>query len=271
MLETSLSEALDQLDNAIEGRRKSYKYVILHFSHFCELIFKYYISKHHPLIIYQDVFKKKINFKEAKIIGFWDALTFIVNEEKQQGSEFIEGLEDDLNQLKTLKNQIEHSHFEINLADLRMLLGRLIRMIDKFNQKKEIFDFNDWVVDGWISKKHMEIYETLLDEYKHGLQEALQKVQDAKHEAFDGIRQKDQNEFIFPIYRCSACDQETLIKNKNSPTQYQCAFCKAEDSEYLEIACGICTALFPQGDMTYLVNFSEWGSIYICPRCKNRA
>jgi hypothetical protein len=55
----SLKEALDKFKEGSDTNRRAYKFAILHYSHFLELLFKYYVSKSHPLLIYKNPFSKK--------------------------------------------------------------------------------------------------------------------------------------------------------------------------------------------------------------------
>ena len=68
----SLNEALRQYDVGKSGSIRSYKFAILHFAHFLELLFKYYVTQSHPLLIYKNPFSK--NIKSEKTIGLWEAV-----------------------------------------------------------------------------------------------------------------------------------------------------------------------------------------------------
>lgn len=263
----SLREALEKYDKALNGDHTSYKYIILHFSHFCELILKYYISKQHPLIIYKGAFSENFNPEKSNTIGLWETVNFIINEEKLNGKKIMHNMIDDLKTFKYLRNIIEHFHFKIDLSPFRKLFGRLIRMINQFNKEHKIFKYDEWIKAGLISTEQKKVLDDLVDEYQSKLNEAHLTVKEEENEACRGRRLKERDG-IFPIYMCSECEHETFIKNSSSESGYKCTFCDSEISEYQEINCGICGLPWPRSDLEFSENFTDEGeNVYICPRC----
>lgn len=57
----SFNESLKKYNEAINGDTSAYKFVILNFVHFCELLFKSYLYNIHPLLVFKDSFSKTIN------------------------------------------------------------------------------------------------------------------------------------------------------------------------------------------------------------------
>ena len=57
----SFNESLKKYDEAIKGDSTAYKFVILHFVHFIELLFKDYLYDIHPLLVYKNPFAKRID------------------------------------------------------------------------------------------------------------------------------------------------------------------------------------------------------------------
>lgn len=75
----SFNEALTKYWQGLVGDHKAFKFAILHLSHSLELLFKYYVSKAHPLLIYRNPFAKDLK-KDNSTIGLWDAVHFLANE-----------------------------------------------------------------------------------------------------------------------------------------------------------------------------------------------
>jgi hypothetical protein len=56
----SLNEALAKYQQAQDGEHLAYKFAILHFAHFAELLFKHCVAQAHPLLIYRDPFRVSV-------------------------------------------------------------------------------------------------------------------------------------------------------------------------------------------------------------------
>lgn len=77
---SSLREALLKYEEGSSNNLSAYKFAILHFSHFLELLFKHYVTLSHPLLIYKNPFSK--NISKENTIGLWEAVQFLRNEGK---------------------------------------------------------------------------------------------------------------------------------------------------------------------------------------------
>lgn len=83
----SLNEALRKYEEGLSGDLRAYKFAILHYSHFIELLFKYYVTESHPLLVYKNPFSK--NIKKEKTIGLWEAIQFLKTKEKKLTCHFL--------------------------------------------------------------------------------------------------------------------------------------------------------------------------------------
>ena len=115
----SLNEALRKFQAGESGSPRAYKFAVLHFAHSLELLFKYYVTQSHPLLIYKNPFSKSI--AKENTIGLWDAVQFLKNEGKGISAD----LSKDLEWVKQLRNNIEHHKFEMNVHTVRRTLGWL--------------------------------------------------------------------------------------------------------------------------------------------------
>ena len=163
-----MNHQLDLLENAIDSLREAllkfnegsdiniapYKFSILHFSHFLELLFKYHVTQSHPLLIYKNPFGK--NIKSQNTIGLWEAIQFLKNE----GKEFSADFDKDIEWIKKLRNDIEHHKFKMNVLEVRQTLGRLIRATNEFNDEYDLIDITEK-----LEGEHLVVFNELNDEY----------------------------------------------------------------------------------------------------------
>lgn len=135
----SLDEALRKYEEGEDFEPRAYKFAVLHFAHFLELLFKYYVSQAHPLLIYKNPFSKRI--EQENTIGIWDAIQFLKNEGKAVSPELMK----DLEWIKKLRNSIEHFKFEMDVREVRRTLGRLIRATEEFNSEVGLLNMQDHI------------------------------------------------------------------------------------------------------------------------------
>jgi hypothetical protein len=161
----SFNEALRKVRDASYGDPRPYKFAVLHFTHAIELLFKHHVALAHPLLIYRNPFSKSLE-KEATI-GLWEAVQFFKNEQKELTTEAL----DDLKWIKSLRNNIEHYKFEMDLREARRAIGRLIRAINEFHGDNGFTE-----LATLIEQDCRDTYEKLADEYKQALFEAQQSA-----------------------------------------------------------------------------------------------
>lgn len=247
---SSLDEALVKFTAGRAGDANAYKFCILHFSHFLELILKYYVTQAHPLLIYKNPFAKNLN-DDAFTIGLPEAVQFLKNEGRDLPKNFIE----DLDWLKRLRNQIEHHKFEMDVEEVEEAVGRLMNAFHEFDELNENIDLAQHV-----SKKNYAIFHELANTYIGRVAKAESAANEAEKKAYEGLRPKEYSEARFARYRCPECGHDTLITNSESGTGFRCTFCENEESEEIETPCGICGVPMARGLMH---STGEWG--YVCP------
>lgn len=179
----SFNESLNKYREGLKGNGAAFKFAILHLSHSLELLFKYYVSKAHPLLIYKNPFSK--NLSKEQTIGLWDAVQFLANEGHILEKAFCA----DLEWLKKLRNDIEHFAFDMDLPTVRKSMGRLVQAITEFH-----WEIGDDAIEDFVSKDNLPLFNELADQNKRDLGNART---DAKDLTEDG-----------EIHECRFCGQD---------------------------------------------------------------
>ena len=254
----SLNEALKKYQEGVAGETKSFKFCILHLAHFFELILKHYVALSHPLLIYTKPFTKDLKKGEAHTITLEDAMNFLKNEGNVVSADF----EKDLLWLKKLRNDIEHHAFSMDVDEVTRTVGRLIFAVHRFDADHKKIGLSQFIDNG-----NYEAFNQLAITYEERLRLAIEAVQTAETEAYRGLRHKEFGLANFNVYRCDECGHDTLIPNANSSTFYRCTFCSNEESDEIEVQCGVCDDEWTMGDMGYMDYHDDGRKIYVCPRC----
>lgn len=238
-----LSNALDSFNESLskyragqDGDARAYKFAILHFAHFLELLFKHYVTQAHPLLIYKNPFAA--NLDKQQTIGLWEAVQFLQNE----GHDFDAEFKSDLAWLKQLRNNIEHQHFQMDLPQVRNTLGRLTRALLEFNDSVSEFD-----VEDHIEAANLEVFETLSDEYKAAIAAAEARA----------VEESDDQDSTL----CHNCFNATAGRIGN---EFKCFYCDFTDSLK---GCCVC------GSTERLSEMSMWNEEHgdhICESCETR-
>lgn len=234
---SSLREALLKFEEGSSKNLIAYKFSVLHFSHFFELLFKHYVTLSHPLLIYKNPFSK--NLQKENTIGLWEAIQFLKNEGRIISTDF----NSDLEWIKKLRNDIEHFKYEFDVVDVRHILGRLIRATDEFNAEFGLID-----ISSLLSGPYLSIYSELGDEYKARVATAKISAKNASEDRIayscnfcgeSGVAAKIDNklhckfcEEIDPLFKCCHCgdefrEDEIIIWNDEHPPEieHMCEFC----------------------------------------------
>lgn len=161
----SFNEALTRFREGTAGNVKAYKFAIQHLSHSIELLFKSHIAQIHPLLIYKNPFTTKPLDRELTI-GLWDAVQFLKNTDDPISKDF----EADLLWLKKLRNEIEHSRFDMDVPTVRATMGRLVESVKDFH---EHFDDD---LSAFVTQANLPLFGELSDEYKRSIGEARAKA-----------------------------------------------------------------------------------------------
>lgn len=245
----SLNEALAKYSQGKMGDVTSYKFCVLHLAHFLELVLKHYVALAHPLLIYKNPFAKNID-EESQTIGLQEAINFLKNEQKGLSEQFIK----DLLWLRRLRNGIEHYRFDMEVEEVESSIGRLVQAFVEFDQAHANIGLDDLIDSG-----QYDLLLQLADNYKLNLKKAENEVRIARWS-----RRKDPD---FHVYQCDECGHETLISHEESDTGYLCVFCGNEESDFIEVPCGICEVPW----IKILMRHMPWGAdddwIYVCPNC----
>ena len=234
---SSLREALNKYDDGSNENLSAYKFSVLHFSHFFELLFKHYVTISHPLLIYKNPFSKKI--EKENTIGLWEAVQFLKNEGTPITAEF----NTDLEWIKKLRNEIEHFKFELDAIEVRNVLGRLIRATDEFNNTNDLV-----YIPSLLGGSHLATYIELGDEYKAKLATARLT---AKAET-------QNNE----VYLCHFCDEMDVAVQIGA--ERHCKFC--EEVEELH-ECFHCHEEYTQDEVIVWNDDHPPHVEYICEYC----
>lgn len=245
----SLNEALSKYQEGKAGNEKAFKFCVQHLSHFLELILKYYVAKSHPLLIYKNPYAKNIN-QESQTIGLFEAINFLKNE----GLEITDKFEQDLTWLKKLRNNIEHHKFEMDAAEVEETVGRLMSAVVTFDETHENINLSDY-----IKTEQYDLFHKLANTYEG----QLKKAKDIVKQAIVGRGKENPVE----IYHCYECDHDTMIPAEDSETGYKCAFCGNEESEDIEVKCGMCGQLWHKWQMRELDWTDDGNYDFYCPRC----
>lgn len=232
----SFNEALAKYRAAEDGDARAYKFAILHFAHFLELLFKHYVTQAHPLLIYKNPFAA--NLEKQQTIGLWEAVQFLHNEGHQIEASFKK----DLEWLKNLRNNIEHHKFAMDLSEVRTTLGRLTQALREFNDYVSDFDIAEH-----ITPENLELFTTLSDEYKAAIAAAEKR---AEEEADDG-----------EAVHCNNCFNRTAARKGRA---FKCFYCEHDDPL---LDCCVCGIVERKSEM------SVWDDVhedYICHGCQDR-
>ncbi|MCU7828249.1 MAG: hypothetical protein KZQ85_04215 [Candidatus Thiodiazotropha sp. (ex Myrtea sp. 'scaly one' KF741663)] len=236
----SLNEALRKYKEGLNGDLRAYKFAIIHYAHFIELLFKYYVSESHPLLIYKNPFSKKI--QKENTIGLWEAIQFLKNEGKEVEPEFFK----DMEWLKKLRNDIEHFKFTMDVAEARRALGRLTQSVLDFNDTHAEIDIFEH-----IDADTFKVFEELADEHKAALSNARREAEEESEDA--------------EVYDCEICwSKGTAIKIDG---KYVCKLCGDEDPI---VECTVCTEDYRQSECSIWNDDHPPYVDYICGYCEER-
>jgi hypothetical protein len=252
----SLDEALKKFSEGDSGQTKSYKFAVLHLAHFVELVLKHHIASKHPLLIYQRPFDKKLDIE--KTIGLWEAVNFINNE---NAGSISNELRSDLEFLKKLRNQIEHHKFELDVADTRVLIGRLFSSFLLFLESHSQLD-----LEARISEGAMTTFKILSDEYEFKRNEAMRSADEI--EARTNFDHKDPDEIPVRLH-CQDCDLYAMVRSEKGKFGFICLFCGSEEQDEIPVSCTNCGARGELGLMDSAYD-DEIGYEIRCNHCSGR-
>lgn len=292
----SFNEALDKYKLGESGETRSYKFAILHLSHFVELLLKAYVSSVGEKLVFSKCFKKTKQWgksnDESNIISAYnqlvnnkfdfdgllggdsrpftitvdDALDILRCDEKtsQEDDEWKDYL-NDITWMKDLRNSIEHYEFTLSPVAVRKTIGRLVRGSIELAESFSLFDF-----EKKVGRKNYDIFKVLSDEYDSSVREAIATANDKEREAFKDIKPDEYGCVDWKKYTCPECYNSTLIPDTESETGYKCQFCENTESDEIEVSCDCCGVPFPISEMEVWPMDDEGPSEYRCNHCSGR-
>ncbi|PCJ43360.1 MAG: hypothetical protein COA71_00360 [SAR86 cluster bacterium] len=249
----SLNESLKTFERAKNGGVRQYKFAILNFCQFAELLFKYFAWKAEPdKIIY------KTKSGHEKSIDLWKSLKIL----STKGVEVDDQLRSDLEWIKKIRNDIEHYEFSFEVEEIELFSGKILSSIIKYASEYQDLELI-WHVDD--DSKETIVY--LAKNYDDKLNVALAVVQ--QEEDLDSAECLSNGgiETYWRKYDCPDCNNSTLISNNASDTGYKCVFCGNDDSDEMEIECDSCSNLWEKSELSYYDYTGEGHFRYMCPVC----
>jgi len=238
-----LENAIDSLEEGVRkylswenGNKKDLKFSVLNIAHFIELFLKYYVSKQHFLLIYNEPHKgitdksKTINLREAlEILGHC-------------GIELGESIICDAKKLKKWRNKIEHYEFELDTDETKEIIGKLIYDLVIFDKKHLDTKINESLPsDLWDTLDHLS------DAYKLKIESAISEA----------------NKFGRETFICYSCGNNTQVVTEDGE-KATCVYCG--EWEIMAECCLDCGQSFP---ISHMELWNDEHSAYICEFCKD--
>lgn len=220
----SLNEALRQYGQADLESPRTYKFAILLFAQSIELLLKFYVFKQHPLFIYKNPFSNKLASGEAATIGLWEAVQLL----KNLGIQLDEKTIKNLKWIKSLRNDIEHYKFSMNVPEVRITMSRLLSSLNEISQ-----NFFNITIEDHISIQAKPLYAEIISEH-HQKRLAAQKK---------AIEKTGEND----LCDCFFCNEEKIAFIQDDVMT--CYFCDTSEKFASCEACGLYT---PERQMAYL-------------------
>lgn len=249
----SLNESLWLVKSAESHGIRRYKFAILNFCHFTELLFKHFAAELEPSKI---IYKTKKG--DEKSITLWQALEIL----EDNGQQIDDDLKDQLEWIRKVRNDIEHYQFEFSINDVELFIGRILSAVLRYSERYSDLELI-WHVDDSLKETMLN----LANEYQDKLSVALAIVKE--QEDLDGSECLSNGgiETYWRKYQCPECGHDTLITNSNSTTGYKCVFCGNTDSDEMEHVCDSCETFWPKQDLKYFDYTNNGDYRHMCPVC----
>jgi len=202
LLENALDYFLSSAEYATQDNIRSLKYSLLHAVASIELALKARLFKEHWSLIFTDVDKADMSALKSGDFKSADSQTVIERLRKIANVQISKGDLEDLNELRKVRNFIQHFALRINKPQVSSLIAKGFNFLVNFCDRE-------------------------LPEVIGGFDDLMQKIKDHLHEIdgyiavrLEDVRpQLDNAEFLF---RCPECRQDTLCLGAGEPN---CPFC----------------------------------------------
>ncbi|MCG8632461.1 MAG: hypothetical protein MI863_01470 [Desulfobacterales bacterium] len=235
----SLSESIRYYEQAVTDESK-YKFCIILFFHFIELLLKSCVEKINPLLCYKEPYSSNIH--KAKTITWFQAIQIIVNSKNGFSKDLIVQIEI----LSKLRNNITHYKFEYKTSEIRKVIAVIVPgLIGIYKEATgdDLFEeFDPRTVD-------------LLDEIQTDYNRELHLAQAEALEEAGGDR-----ELLRDCYSCISSN--TAVQMDDELTH--CFYCDEID---IIVECGRCTQKLQASEMTIFGETEGGHTIYMCDYC----
>lgn len=221
--------ALDSLMHGVEHfinaeKPTDLKYTILHIFHAVELFLKARLAKVEPFLI----------FKKPKSDHTVDFKT-LVERLCEKGITLSEQNCRDLNELRKIRNLIEHYQINESHSSIEHFLGRTMYFLDSFLRNE--LDIN---LEERLDAETYRILSQALYSYQERLAKAKEGMRKVQQELEKGVRFKERA-FLYSLLFCEECGEETvIIPDPTVPRgTVHCFFC---DAHFTVTTCERCSS-----------------------------
>ncbi len=218
--EDSLSHGVDHFLEAEESGDPSHlKYTILHSFHATELFLKARLAKAHPSLIFQ---KPEDACKDDPKTVDFDTL---ISRLAAAGVKLHDQDKEDLNQLRKVRNRIEHHKISFGLEQAQDYVGRAMRFLDKFLQDELSISLKDHLEND----KYKALEEALYS-YEERVRRAEESAEETGPFGDDGSNSS--------LIDCPECGETTISPIPEADGDCRCHFCSARFTVTYCLRCG---------------------------------
>lgn len=212
----SLNEALRQYSQASYKKPRTYKFSILLFAQSIELLFKYYVYKKNPLLIYKIPSNKNLKSKNESTINVHDAIHILIN----SGEEVDHQLLKHISFIREIRNDIEHYKFSLEISQIRIVIGKVLILIDKIHKK-----FLNQDIKNEIDREFQNLYIELLADHHEKIVHSQRRVHELENitniTSCPFCHNTDTAYFIGDQFKCLFCEKTSFLTS--------CSFCGIRD------------------------------------------
>jgi hypothetical protein len=253
--------ALDSLVHGVEHfladeKDTDLKYTVLHVFHAAELFLKARIAQVDQSLIYKD---PKKTGEDDQTIGFFDAKKRLV----QAGVCLSEKDFDNLNELRRVRNRIEHYRITGSRDEIEQYVGRAMDFLDIFLRKELGISLKDALDE---LDKNGETYKTLSMAWFSYIRRMAEE---------GGITQHRRDREGYEFFICDECEEEA-IAFPDPISKDRTVHCFCCQSRYSVDYCWRCNTpmlslIQPGTTETHIENFDEEdGNWRLCDFCSEQ-
>jgi len=235
----SLEESINFYQLAVADESK-YKFCIILYFHFVELLLKSCIEEINPLLCYVKPYSEKI--AKEKTVSWGQAIQVLIN----SGNSFNADLKKQIISLSKIRNNIIHYKFEYNTNEIRKVITDTMSGLAEFYE-----DLTGENILDCVNEKTKSLLGEIESEYSRELHLAqAEALEEADGESDD-------------VKDCEICgSQNTAVWNNEG--SLHCFYC--EENDRLE-ECGRCTTECRTSEMSHFGRTEDGDIIYMCDAC----